>query len=170
MRFLLLILFFNFSLFALELETNSYLVMKKKTVEKVKKYGAKNTLLVLDIDNTTLQMSQNFGSDQWWNWQSNNCIGKKDVPKFCVTNSFSELLDIQGQIFALSNMKPTELATVKTIKDIQAMGVKVILLTSRGPDFRNATERALSNNNLNFSASAIGPKGGYGVLPISPIN
>jgi hypothetical protein len=157
----IIILLISFNLFASEFETDSYLTIKNKVIEKVKKYGPKKTLLVLDIDNTTLQMSQNFGSDQWWNWQSGNCLGKEKVPSFCVTNNFSELLDIQGQIFALSNMKPTEKATVKTIKEIQAMGVKVILLTSRGPDFRNATERALNNNNLSFVDSAIGPRGGY---------
>lgn len=162
MKMLLIFIILLNYVIAGEFETDSYLTIKNKVIEKVKKYGAKNTLLVLDIDNTTLQMSQNFGSDQWWNWQSGNCIGKEKAPDFCVTTSFAELLDIQGQIFALSNMKPTELATVKTIKEIQIMGVKVILLTSRGPDFRNATERALKNNNLSFNDSAIGPKGGYG--------
>lgn len=147
---------------AIEIETNTYADIKAKVVEKVKKYGAKNTLLVLDIDNTTLQMSQNFGSDQWWNWQSENCIGAEKAPDFCVTTKFSELLDIQGQIFALSNMKPTEISTVATIKSIQDMGVKVILLTSRGPDFRNATERALQINGLDFSKSAIGSSAGFG--------
>jgi hypothetical protein len=100
----IIILLISFNLFASEFETDSYLTIKNKVIEKVKKYGPKKTLLVLDIDNTTLQMSQNFGSDQWWNWQSGNCLGKEKVPSFCVTNNFSELLDIQGQIFALSNI------------------------------------------------------------------
>jgi len=158
---LLFISLLSLSTYAIEIETNSYLEIKKKVMEKTKKYGAKNTLLVLDIDNTTLQMAQNFGSDQWWNWQSGNCIGQKNAPEYCVTTKFSELLDIQGQIFALSNMLPTELSTVETIKSIQKMGVKVILLTSRGPDFRNATQRALMINNLDFRDSAIGPRSGY---------
>lgn len=164
MKFLTLILTLTLSLsvFAKALETNTYTDIKAKVAEKVKKYGAKNVLLVLDIDNTTLQMSQNFGSDQWWNWQSGNCIGKEKAPSWCVTTKFNELLDIQGQIFALSNMKPTEISTVEIIQGIQAQGVKVILLTSRGPAFRNATERAIENNGLDFTGSAIGSAKGFG--------
>ena len=158
---LLTLLLINTS-FAIEIETNTYADIKQKVLEKVKKYGVKNTLLVLDIDNTTLQMAQNFGSDQWWNWQSKNCLGKEKKPSFCVTTKFSELLDIQGQIFALSNMLPTELTTVSTIKSLQDLGLKVILLTSRGPEFRNATERALKNNGLDFTKSAIGTAKGFG--------
>lgn len=158
---LFLVLLLSLNVFAKALETNKYSDIKAKVIEKVKKYGKKNVLLVLDIDNTTLQMSQNFGSDQWWDWQSKNCIGKKEAPSWCVTTKFNELLDIQGQIFALSNMKPTEISTIRTIKEIQAMGVKVILLTSRGPAFRNATERAIQNNGLDFTKSAIGTSQGF---------
>jgi hypothetical protein len=142
------------------LETNSVLTIEKKALEKGKKFGKKNVLVVFDIDNTLMAMNQNFGADQWWGWQSSNCM-KKKAPSFCVTNKFNELLDIQGQIFAVSNMKPSETTTVRVIKSLQKKGFKVILLTSRGPAFRNATERALKMNKFDFTSSAIGPKGGY---------
>ncbi len=157
-----MLLIFSISSFAGEdLETDSFKTIEAKALAKGKKYGVKNVLVVLDIDNTVLTMPQNFGSDQWFGWQSKNCMVKKNAPKFCVSNSFGELLDIQGQIFAISNMRPSDSATVTVIKNLQKKGYKVILLTSRGPSFRDATERALKNNGLHFVHSAIGPKKGY---------
>jgi hypothetical protein len=58
-------------------------------------------------------------------------------------------------------MIPTEATTVSVIKKIQKTGQRTILLTSRGYQFRDSTERALKNIGLNFTKSAIGPKGGY---------
>ena len=162
MKFLIitLLLISSLSFSAEALETNSVLEIEKKVLEKGKKHGVKNVLVVFDIDNTLMAMNQDFGSDQWWGWQSGNCL-KKKAPSFCVTNDFGTLLDIQGQIFAMSGMKPSEKATPKVIKNLQKKGYKVILLTSRGPGFRNATQRALKMNKMNFQASAIGPKKGY---------
>ena len=34
-------------------------------------------LIVLDIDNTVMKMNKNFGSDQWFNWQS-GLLGTSD--------------------------------------------------------------------------------------------
>jgi hypothetical protein len=156
-----LLVLFSFNVISGDaLETNSVLTIEKKVLEKGKKYGKKNVLVVFDIDNTLMAMSQDFGADQWWGWQSSNCM-KKKAPSFCVTNKFNELLDIQGQIFAVSNMKPSEKTTPRVIRTLQKRGYKVILLTSRGPAFRSATERALAMNKFNFESSAIGPKGGY---------
>lgn len=143
------------------LETNSFKTIEQKVLAKGKRFGAKRVLVVFDIDNTILTMPQNFGSDQWWGWQSSNCLGKDPLPNFCVTSDFSELLDIQGQIFAISNMEPTEKATVSVVKNLQNKGYKVMLLTSRGPNFRNATQRAIKNNGMDFINSAIGPNKGY---------
>lgn len=149
------------ALCAEELTTDSFLTIEKKTLELGKKYGPKNVLVAIDIDNTLMYTPQNYGSDQWWNWQSENCLGKKKLPKFCITSDFSKLIDLQGKIFAVSNMLPTHEKTVDVVKNLQDKGFKVILLTSRGHQFRNATERVLKINKMDFTKSAIGPAGGY---------
>jgi len=157
----LIIAIFSFNLIAGDAKTtNSVKEIEKKVLEMGKKYGVENVLVVFDIDNTLMAMPQNFGSDQWFGWQSENCM-KKKAPNFCVTNKFDDLLDIQGQIFAVSNMIPSEKETPAVVKNLQKKGYKFILLTSRGPVFRNATERALKMNGFRFNESAIGPKGGY---------
>lgn len=140
------------------LETSSFQSIEEKVAELSRKYGAQDVLVVFDIDNTILTMPQDLGSDQWFNWQYELCIGPQKADANCVARSMDELLDIQGQLFAISNMVPTEPVTAEVIKRIQAKGHKVILLTSRGYEFRAATERALGFNNMNFGVSAIGPK------------
>lgn len=157
----LLIGIFSLNAQALQRETDSYKVIEKTVMEKAKKYGNKNVLVVLDIDNTTLAMPQDFGSDQWFGWQYSHCIGKKKPADFCVSNDFDKLLDIQGKIFAMSGMIPTEKITPTVIKGFQDKGIKLILLTSRGPVFRNATERVLAENGIDIRKSAIGNADGF---------
>lgn len=160
---------FKFILFALlslqafandHVTTNSFAVIENKALEFGEKYNPAEVLLVFDIDNTLLAMPQNFGSDQWFTWQYSNCIGKTKR-YFCTTNDMGELLDLQGKLFAASKMQPTEKLAPEVIKNLQAKGFKTIALTSRGPEFRNSTERELKRNNFIFVDHAIGPKAGY---------
>ena len=104
---LLFLVFLSLNLYAqTALESNSFKEIEKMALAKGKQYGINNVLLVFDIDNTVLKMNSNFGSDQWWNWQEQGLSEKKC--SYCVAKNFNELLDIQGQIFALAEMSPTE--------------------------------------------------------------
>lgn len=141
--------------------TNKIKDVEAKALELAKKYGASKVLVALDIDNTTLTMPHDFGSDQWFSWQYDGCIKSKNLNNLCITSDMGELLEIQGQLFSITNMIPSEPTTVEVVTNLQKQGLKVILLTSRGPEFRNATERSLKQNRLHFVESAIGPKNGY---------
>lgn len=143
------------------LVTSSFQEIEKKALELGKKHGESNVLIVLDIDNTILTMPQSLGSDQWFTWQYNDCIKMKKQETYCTGRNMGELLKLQGQLFALSKMIPTEADAPKTVKNLQSKGFKVILLTSRGPDYRNSTERELKRNGYDLRKSSIGPKGGY---------
>ena len=143
------------------LVTSSFQEIEKKALELGKKHGESNVLIVLDIDNTILTMPQSLGSDQWFTWQYNDCIKLKKKEPYCTGKSMGELLDLQGQLFALSKMVPTEADAPKIVKKLQSKGFKVILLTSRGPDYRNSTERELKRNGYDLRKSSIGPRGGY---------
>jgi predicted Fe-Mo cluster-binding NifX family protein len=128
--------------------------------EKAKKYGVENVLIVFDIDNTILTMENMLGSDQWFSWQEKMFWSKsKDCAKYCVANDFDKMLDVQGQLFALAPMVPTEKDLPAKIKSLQDRGFKVILLTSRGKEFRNSTENELKRNGYNLLPSAIGGAG-----------
>lgn len=160
--FLLLILSLSSFAFAGEaLESSSFKEIEEKVLELGKKHGPKNVLVVLDIDNTVLAMPQDLGSDQWFTWQYDSCIKKDSSKSFCSAKNMGELLDLQGKLFSLSKMLPTEPVAPKVVKSLQEKGYKVILLTSRGPNYRNATERELKRNGYTMINHAIGPKGGF---------
>jgi hypothetical protein len=125
--------------------------------EKGKQYGEENVLIVFDIDNTILTMENMLGSDQWFSWQSSIFFGdKKACAKYCVAKSFPEMLDVQGKLFALAPMVPTERDLPAKIKDLQDKGYKVILLTSRGKEFRSSTQQQLKKNGYDLKSSALG--------------
>ncbi|MDH5414080.1 MAG: DUF2608 domain-containing protein [Flavobacteriaceae bacterium] len=143
------------------LSTNTFKEIESKAFSLGKKYGNKNVLIVLDIDNTILTMPQELGSDQWFTWQYESCIKKKNLGSHCTTQNMGELLSLQGKLFSVSKMLPTEKITPVIVAKLQKLGFKIILLTSRGPTFRSATEKELSRNGYSMDPSAIGPKLGY---------
>lgn len=143
------------------LETDSFDVVEQRVLQEVKEHGKKNVLVVFDIDNTILTMPQDLGSDQWFNWQYESCIKDTKQKPECVTYDMNSLIEIQGQLFAISNMVTPEPTTAKVVKRLQDLGLNVILLTSRGLEFRYSTERVLKMNNMWFASSAIGPMEGF---------
>ena len=141
------------------LETNTFKDIDKMASKLAKKYGAKNVLIVLDIDNTVLKMKSNIGSDQWFNWQSKNCLGKKS-PDFCAAKTFDGLLYAQGVLFEILPMMPTEEITPKIVNKLQKNSHPLFLLTSRGTSYRAGTQRELKKNGYKIK-NYIGPKHGY---------
>ncbi len=121
--------------------------------------GSQNVLLVFDIDNTLLAMNQDLGSDQWFDWQ-------KSLPAddpWNVKNLLGEdLLDVQGFLYSVGSMRATDpLNQPRIVRELQHAGFSTLLLTSRGPEFRDATRRELLANGYDFRASTIAPREGY---------
>lgn len=137
-----------------ETETANFSDVVERVQQEVACHGSDNVLLVVDIDNTTLAMDQPLGSDQWYNWQYNFIFQEIQSPDR-VAKDLGELLGIQGTLFALGKMHPPEPELPPMIRDIQNSGCCSIVLTSRGPEFRNATERELKRNGYDYSASAL---------------
>lgn len=52
------------------LEAKTHLDVYNKSTELKMKYGAKDVLIVFDIDNTLLKARQPLGSDQWFEWEA----------------------------------------------------------------------------------------------------
>ena len=137
-----------------ETETANFSDVLARVRKEVEAHGADNVLLVVDIDNTTLAMTQPLGSDQWYNWQSNFILKKIQSPHR-VAADINELLQIQGVLFTLGKMRPPESVIPDYIEKIQQLGCCSIVLTSRGPEFRAAAERELKRNGYNFKTSAL---------------
>jgi hypothetical protein len=151
--FLLLLLLISKSLFAHEaLQTNTHADVLKKAQELARIYSPQEVLVVYDIDNTLLKARQPLGSDQWFEWQSGAIKNNSPEASF---KTFDELMDAQGDFFQLSKMDLTENNLSQIVNILKTSGHPMLLLTSRGPEFRNVTERELRRNNLWFSDMAL---------------
>jgi hypothetical protein len=118
--------------------------------------GNGNVLVVLDIDNTILAMEQGLGADQWYEWQKD--LSEHDI---CNSQNVGDRFAVQGALYFASAMRPTQADGASQVKTIQDTDIPVIVLTSRGPDYRLQTFRELRRNGYSFSYSSIGPPGGY---------
>src|SRR5262245_45146855 len=98
------------------------------------KYGAENVVLVLDIDNTLMAMNTELGSDQWFEWQKFLLDHEPHSP-YLVAEDFKGLLEVQGMLYNIARMHPTQPDLPVIIANLQGKGVKTVVLTSRGPDF-----------------------------------
>ena len=117
-------------------------------------FGPERVLLVLDIDNTLLAMNQPLGSDQWFEWQK-HLLDHEPQSDDLVAEKFAGLLEIQGLIYNLGRMHPPQPDLPALIRRMQDMGIHTLVLTSRGPEYRIATQRELTNNGYDFASTAL---------------
>ena len=113
-------------------------------------------LVIFDLDNTLLAMEQDLGSNQWYDWQSDL---QDDDP--CNPMVVTNTLAVQGALYTASAMRLTQDDAPNQVRTLQESGLKVFILTSRGPGYRFQTLRELRRNGFSFYSSAIGPPGGY---------
>jgi len=120
----------------------------------VDEFGAEHVLLALDIDNTVMSMDTDLGSDHWFEWQ-NYLLKNEPRSRFLVAKTFDGLLEVQGILYHLGHMHPPEPELPSILAKLQGRGIATILLTSRGPEFRVATERELKRCGYDFAATAL---------------
>ncbi len=121
---------------------------------------AKRALFVFDIDNTLLRTKQDLGGDAWFTWQEALLKQNPQSPDL-VAVDFAGLLTVQGWLFALGSMLAPEASTPALFRELQNAGHPVILLTSRGVEFENYTERELARNQYEPSLTALAPRAGF---------
>ena len=138
------------------LETSDLADVRDLAIEVADLVGSKQVLVVLDLDNTLLAMEQDLGSDQWYDWQK-----KLQMADPCDPRLVTDRLAVQGAVYFASAMRPTQSTGADVIRQLQDADFKVIVVTSRGPDFRLQTFRELRRNDFSFQSSAFGPDGGY---------
>ena len=147
----------------LDMETADLADVTGDTLKLLEKINKDKVLVIFDIDNTIMAMEQGLGSDQWYEWQKGL---SEESP--CNPRNVGNRFAAQGSLYFISAMRPTQADGAAQVKAIQATGVAVIALTSRGMDFQLQTFRELRRNDFSFSYSAIGPPGGYDE-PFMPI-
>jgi len=144
-------------------ETDDFADVAERVADYAEQFGPRRVLLVLDIDNTLLAMRQPLGSDQWFEWQR-YLIEHHPASPHAVASSFEGLLEAQGLLYNLGQMRPTQPDLPAIIARLQGRGIYTLVLTARGDEFRVATERELRRNGYDFAISALPVQGVPGGL------
>src|SRR5262245_2039987 len=135
-------------------ETDDFADVAKTVEQLAKEVGPEHVLLVLDIDNTILAMNHELGSDQWFEWQK-YLLDNQPNSKYLVAKDFPGLLQAQGVLYNLAKMHPPQKDLPAIVGRMQGVGIYTLLLTSRGPEYRVATERELHENGYDFGRSEL---------------
>jgi len=136
--------------------TDELQLVTELALDMAKQYGGERVLVVLDIDNTLLAMEQGLGSDQWYYWQK---ALEEEQP--CSEQRVDDLSQAQGALFFASAMRPVQPNAAELVQRMQEEGLRVIALTSRGPEYRLPTFRELRRNGFSFWPNAWPPARGY---------
>ncbi|MEK2646624.1 DUF2608 domain-containing protein [Bdellovibrio sp. BCCA] len=131
----------------------------QKVEELKKQYTAQEILVVFDIDNTLLTTETDLGGDAWFSWQEEKL--KNNDTQDLVAKDFDGLLRVQSYLYALSQMRAPETMSPNMVRLFQQQGHPVFLLTSRGPEYQNFTQRELARAGYDPSLTSPGPVGGY---------
>ena len=149
------LLLFRCTSFAGELtDTADFAEVGAAVEQYTHKFKPEHVLLVLDIDNTLLAMDTQLGSDQWFEWQK-YLIDHEPSSKYLVSPTFDGLLEAQGLLYDISHMHPPQPNLPGLMRRAQDLGIRTLVLTSRGPEFRAATEREFKRNGYDFARTAL---------------
>jgi hypothetical protein len=116
-------------------------------------YGAENVLIVADIDNTLLTSATDLGGDIWYQWQRAK-LAVKPTPEQQVSCLFEDTISL---LYELAPMNLTEPQVPALLDNWQKAGNTLLLLTSRAPKNRAATERELLRHGIDVSQAALTP-------------
>ncbi|KTD14506.1 hypothetical protein Lgra_0537 [Legionella gratiana] len=107
----------------------------------------KTTLMVFDLDDTLITMTQPLGSVGWWDWQSELLNTGNDLDKL-VTTDYQQLVRIQNILFQLIKMEVTDQYVLPFLKNATDQGAMIMGLTARGKEHLSATLMQLKDNNF----------------------
>jgi len=111
------------------------------------------TLIVFDIDNTLLKFSTDFGSEQWFLWQS-EMLNNKFVGLPLVSNTLANILEVQSWIYKRYPMEIVDIRQKSWITQLKKQYAGIIALTSRSLNVHDATLREIFRNKLKFSSAS----------------
>lgn len=105
----------------------------------------KTTLLVFDLDDTLITMTQPLGSVGWWDWQAGLLKNGNDSSKL-FTSDINQLIRIQNILFQLIKMEVTDENVLPFIHQTTKDGAIIMGLTARGKEHLSATLMQLTDN------------------------
>ena len=107
----------------------------------------RDTLLVLDIDNTLIEPTGNLGSDQWYYYLVRRMVAaglvRAEAERRC--------LPLWNDMQWLIRVRPVEKETPSLIAEAQRRGVRVVALTARTPALAQRTRLQLASVGLRLA-------------------
>lgn len=120
------------------------------------------TVLVLDIDNTLVEASQMYGSDQWFEYLVTSGIadGKQlGLPENEVkARAVKRAIEIWQPVQKVTTVQPVEKETASIIESFQKQGFCTMGLTARPLEIEEATQRHLRSVGVSLTAGCKMPE------------
>ncbi|WP_444997721.1 DUF2608 domain-containing protein [Aliikangiella sp. IMCC44359] len=170
LTFILFLTFITSCAQSAKISSPSFLFKETKSLLEVETYAdnqkskKSDTLIVFDIDDTLLLAKNFVGGDVWYLWQS----WKKGENPIKDVNGVTHIIKPSEKyrclywtiesLTSLATFEPTESDAPKLLNRLQEK-FDLMLLTSRSPSVRAATERELKNTKFpNFKKSHLMPE------------
>jgi hypothetical protein len=128
--------------------TDELQLVAELSLDLASRYGVDRVLVVLEIDNLLLTVEDDPGSEQWNNWQS--ALEMEDP---CSSPQIAQKLALP--------MRPLQDSSVTQVQRLQDVGLRVIVLTSRGPGCRQQSFEQLHSNGFRLEVNPWPPRNGY---------
>jgi hypothetical protein len=118
------------------------------------KHPGAQVLIAFDVDHTILRMppERDLGGEAWYDWQSDEVkAGALDK----MAGNADELLALQGALYYLAPMTATDPNLKDILAELEKAQFPMIVLTSRGSEFRFATERDIARAGFPFERTGV---------------
>lgn len=110
----------------------------------------KTVAALFDIDNTIISYRHTLGTDQWFAFDFNEFVKQGLSAQQAKDNTLNSYLAIVNKIHP-EDIYVVEEDTPEIIREIQALGIDVLALTSRGSYLLEETVEQLSRFGINFN-------------------
>jgi FMN phosphatase YigB (HAD superfamily) len=133
------------------LTASSSLTVETKRLSDITNYLEDKILVIVDIDNTLIEPSQQLGSDQW----AFSRVVELKKSGLSDQVAFSQALAEWRFIHSFTRVQTPEITTAALIHDLQARGYALMGLTTRFPEDAPMTQRELRDVNIDLSRSSV---------------
>lgn len=124
-------------------------VSEIQSIKDVLHHLDSDTHLFLDVDNTLLAPTRDFGSEHWEHFVAHHFM-EKGIPE---AEAFNRSSDIWKAIQTVIEIDFAEPHTAEVIEHVRAMGCPVFAITARSYEFFKVTHRQLGFLGIEFSES-----------------
>lgn len=115
-------------------------------ISDILKHVNKNTIVLLDIDNTLVTSTQTLGSDQWFDYLVAKNVDEGQTEQNAIDNALAKWHKVQ-YVTSVRAMEPT---TAYTISELQNKAKHVVALTARSTILTDNTYRQLKEVGIDF--------------------